>query len=218
MPGCAAVDKGTKGKSLKGSFMSNYRNFVEDFPKRCDDLLDKLFPRAKAYDREVTLMFSIATAGFVIPFGRLREKDHPARDRKRYQEAAAKLDEILNAPFLGSPLWAEQPATWLFAKEVEDEGRELDCWPELTSPQSLPKDAQAKNVLAPLRNGLAHGNIFTRGNPIDLLVFLSKPYGAPKYVMVAVSPFDFHVFLRNWFSFLASLQIPVGLCEGAMVA
>ena len=199
--------------------MSNYSNFVSDFPRRCDDILDKFFPQAKVHDREVTLMLAVATAGFVIPFGRLREENHPARDRERFQQAAAKLDSILDARFLGSALWDNSPSSWVFAKEVEDECQDLELWPELATPKPLSKDKLARSVLAHLRNALAHGNIFTHGKPIDQLIFLSRPSEeSPTYAMLAVAPLDFHKFLRKWFSFLTSLRMPVGLYEGAMVA
>jgi hypothetical protein len=79
--------------------MSNYNNFVQDFPKRCDELLCHFIKPASGRDREVTLMLAVASAGFVIPFERLRQptdpqRQHPARDRERFEEysGAKKLD------------------------------------------------------------------------------------------------------------------------------
>lgn len=198
--------------------MSSYNRFISDFPKRCNDLLDKYFLRTKAHDPEVTLMLAIATAGFVIPFERLSKEYHPTQDRERYQEAAAKLDAILNIRFLESDLWTEPPASWVYTKKVQDEQLELDFWPELKNPRPL-KDNQAGSVLKHLRNALAHGNIFTRGNPIDLLVFLSRPSkDSPKFAMLAVAPSDFHKFLHNWFSFLGKLKMPADIYENQLVA
>ena len=83
----------------------------------------------------------------------------------------------------------------------------------------MSKDKLARSVLAHLRNALAHGNIFTHGDPIDLLIFLSRPSEeSPTYAMLAVTPLDFRTFLRNWFSFVKSLQIPEALFDGLLVA
>jgi len=200
--------------------MSGYSNFVTDFPKRCDDVLEKFCRPAQARNREVTLMLATATAGFVVPFERLRPgRDHPARDRQSYEAAAEKLDAVLGSAFIDSALWGETVGSWVFAKEVQDEQRELDFWPELLSPKPLSRKKQAGSVLAHLRNALAHGNIFTRGNPIDLLVFLTKPHETAKnYSMLAVAPVDFYRFVRNWFALLASIRMPGGVFEGHLVA
>ena len=71
-----------------------------------------------------------------------------------------------------------------------------------------------------MRNALAHGNIRTypdRVNQIKTLVFVvwsrnysekddEKKYNKSKYDMIAVSPKDFHDFLKDWLSFLKGLK------------
>jgi len=201
--------------------MSAYTNFVSDFPERCNDILKSFVERAHGRNLEVTLMLSVASTGFVIPFERLRFKDesaHPSRDRERFREAARKLDETRELCFLDSALWGASPGSWVFAREVEDEQRELDSWPELQTPKSLTKKKKTESTLKHLRNALAHGNIFTRGDPIDRLVFLSKPCEeSPKFDMLAVSPDDFYTFLQKWFSFLSSLHMPPDVYQDSMV-
>ena len=166
----------------------------------------------------MTLMISIGTAGFVIPFERLREQRHPAGDRNRYAQAVQQFEAICTTEFLRSQLWSGASASWLYAHEVEDAERDLDWWPELADPKPLPSELRTAAVLDHLRNALAHGNIFTRGNPIELLVFLAKPRKDSRhYAMLAVSPADFRDFLQKWFSFLSGLRLPEGIMENSVV-
>jgi hypothetical protein len=126
---------------------------------------------------------------------------------------------MLQRKFLSSPLWGRAVGSWIFTKEVSDEQQELDFWPELGELNPLSSDKQVCSILKHVRNALAHGNIYTRGNPIDLLVFLSRPSEeSPAYSMLAAKPDDFYTFLRNWFEFISSLHIPAVIYEGAMVA
>ncbi len=121
--------------------MSNYRNFVSDFPQRCDDLLRHFFHEANARKRDVTLMLTVATAGFVMPFERLRPLRrgvHPTRDRERHEEAAQSFDAMLRGSFSESAFWDElDSAHWFYAAKVENENRDLDAWPELQDPQAV---------------------------------------------------------------------------------
>ncbi len=64
--------------------MSSFANFVEDFPSRCGDLLVRFHQDAVANDREVTLALMVASAGFLVPFERLRPDGlyiQPTHDR-----------------------------------------------------------------------------------------------------------------------------------------
>jgi hypothetical protein len=88
--------------------MSSYSNFIKDFPSRCLDILKKYEKYAITHNREVTLMLAIATAGFVIPFERLRppkeDPDQPSRDRDKFPKARNELEKILDVSFVGSVL------------------------------------------------------------------------------------------------------------------
>lgn len=206
--------------------MSSYSNFIQDFPSRCLDILKKYEKHAITHNREVTLMLAIATAGFVIPLERLRppdsnskDPDHPSRDRKRFEVAANKLKEILDDFFVGSVLWNKKDVgSWIFAEKREDVQREPDSWPELKRPKSLSIEKKITSILKHLRNGLTHGNIYTTGNPIRLIIFLVRPYqSADKYNMLAASPEDFREFLTNWFKFLGDLPIPSGIMHESLL-
>jgi hypothetical protein len=78
----------------------------------------------------------------------------------------------------------------------------------------LGKKKKCTSLLKLMRNALAHGNIFTAGDDISQLVFLSKPHpGAQAFDVLAVSPEDFRVFLVNWFQFIAQIRMPKGVYE-----
>jgi len=209
--------------------MSSYSNFIKDFPKRCLDILNTYEEHARYIDLEVTFMLAIATAGFVIPFERLRPRSgdlaHPSGDILKFKKARDKFEKILNIPFVHSVLWNGDVSSWIFAKKLKNIQRGPDLWEELNNPKPLSIKKQMSSVLNHLRNALAHGNIFTKGNPIKLIIFLSrcceyvdgqcKPID--KYDMLAVSPEDFRKFLIDWFNFLASLPIPSGIIQESIM-
>lgn len=155
--------------------MSSYSNFIKGFPSRCSDILKTYEKQSRARNQEVTLTLAIATAGFVIPFERLRPSsenlNHPSRDRERFQQAKDEFEKILDVPFLGSGLWKEDIGSWIFAKEVKDVQKEPDFWIELENPKPLSAEKKVKSISKHLRNALAHGNIYTRGDPIQLIIF-----------------------------------------------
>ena len=202
--------------------MSSYSNFISDFPQRCEEILSRYFANAHKINREVTLLLSVATTGFVIPFERLRRQEkhsHPMGDRERFFQAALRLDKILDQNFLGSDFWPQDDyGSWSYSDRVENHTREPDSWPELRALKPLGSGRQAKKIVAHLRNSLAHGNIITRGNPIELLAFLSKPSEAPRFALLTVSPFDFYTFLMNWFAVLRELHIPSEIVDGEIAA
>jgi len=196
--------------------MSNYDSISFDLPRRCSELLDRFQPLARSHGREVTFILSCASSGILVPYERLREvpegsPPHPSQARARYPEAIRKFDELLKSNFLDSTLWKDQkPHTWA-TDSLSDVEREIDLWPELREPKLLSPQKKVSTVLGTLRKALAHGNIFTRGRPkIHEIIFLAQVNpNVYKFKYVLVSPSDFLIFLRNWFSFLDGINMPV---------
>lgn len=197
--------------------MSNFTDFVSDFPARCSDLLSTHEMEAVLQGREVTLMLALAASGFNIPFERLRptateDPVHPSGDRSKFPQARARLDALLgdDSFFIGSSLWGEGPKSWLAGK-VQGSTDDPDSWPNLAfKPKRMTDKKTVKAVLSIIRNALAHGNIYTRGSDsaIEQLVFISRPIGAREYNFIAVSPHDFRAFLFRWFDYLKTLHMP----------
>lgn len=198
--------------------MSNWRDFVQDFPKRCKDLLLLAHEAAVANDREVTLSLMVASAGFLIPFERLRDDSryiHPAQDRARFPSAAQKLDQLLGQCWLSSPLHQADSTSWS-AGSLGCADPPPESWPELEELTPLSPCTKVKDLVVVMRIGLAHGNVYslTAGGKIKALVFVSggverrsRSCRLRPYRYVYVSPSDFRGFLLRWFDLLASLQL-----------
>ena len=52
--------------------MSEYRDFVSDFPSRCAELLSSFEQQARHRRREVTLMLCVAAPTIIVPLERLK--------------------------------------------------------------------------------------------------------------------------------------------------
>lgn len=201
--------------------MSNYKDFVQDFPRRCRDVLDAFSKPAKERDRDVTFLLMVAIAGFVMPYERLREGNsvqQPQLDRKRFSKEAAELRHLLDQTVAASGLFSDRGRSWCFGSLASAVGMP-DEWPELNEPEALSPDTKVRDVLKCLRNGLAHCNVFSRSrnaNKIQELIFVSggrrqNSKGDIPLRFLVVSPQDLRKFLLNWFNFVAKLSLPQDL-------
>jgi hypothetical protein len=190
-----------------------YQDLANDFPERCLKVLERCYPVAEGEGIEVTLMLMVASAGFLIPFERLRppgKYDRTAHDRKVFDQKASKLSELLKANFVTSALHAADATRWEQG-EVESDEDNPTSWIGWKDRAALAEDVTAEKVLTTIRNALGHGNIRTVEDPIRHLIFLSaKCYSnvAAGYNFVSMSPSDFHNFLVAWFEFLNDRGIP----------
>ena len=207
--------------------MSNYNDFIVDFPARCQDVLKLAYGPAEAIDREVTLLIMTAAAAFLVPFERLRpgmSTAHPAQDRRQFSKVAQRLDSELGRSFLESPFHdgkLGEPGSWSVGR-MDSREAPIECKP-------LTKETRAGQVLAIIRNALAHGNLLTIGSstigdkpsPIEALIFQAedrKDGSLVGYKYVYVSPTDFHCFLGRWFAFLKEQSIPPDGVAEALLA
>jgi len=199
--------------------MSNYKNFIKDFPIRCGEILKEYRSHAQKNGREVTHMFAIASAAITIPFERLKKSSdgtgHPSGDKKKYKEAAGKFANLCDQYFLSSCLWKDASKSWKTGQvKREDVTNGPESWRNNST--SLTEDIKVKKVLTYIRNALAHGSIFTlpdSDDQIENIIFLSKIkngknfYGNCKMLMVSAE--DFYKFIVKWVSFLKhELKIP----------
>lgn len=194
----------------------DYRNFIQDFPIRCGEILKKYRNHDCKNGREVTHMFAIAAAAIAIPFSRLSEKEHPSPDKKKYEQAVGKFTNLCDQCFLASCLWKDkdEARSWKSGQvPKKDVNEDPQYW--MSNSVSLKEDIKVVEVLKIIRNALAHGSIFTlpANEPIENIIFLSKNcvkgifYG--DYDLLTVTPEDFYKFLVNWVSFLGDeLKIP----------
>jgi hypothetical protein len=184
--------------------MTIYTDFIKDFPARCGEVLGLAYDSAKDNDREVTLLIMTATAAFLLPFERLRGGmlvEHQARDRERFPKLAKHLDSALGKHFLKSPFYDAHSGPWSMGT-----ARSMNPAFDLVL-APLPSKTAAGEILALIRNALAHGNLWTRpngnGSQIDGLVFWSEDKKIPgQYKYVCTSPNGFHGLLVKWLGFL----------------
>lgn len=212
--------------------MSNYTNFIQDFPSRSLAILKDNFDRTKASGREVTLMLSIASTAFIVPFERLKAdpEKHPANDVEKYKKAKEKFSDMINEKFLSSELCGGRKS-WEFIAEINSgdvQKKETDEWARKENRKPLSEKKEINSVLSHLRNALAHGSIFTYPSgssgdkQIKTILFVSRCYEktdkceycgnkerkpANKYDVLLVSPDDFLIFLEKWVDFLKDLNL-----------
>lgn len=204
--------------------MSNYRDFITDYPDRAQKLLASVKNTEIGKKHNVTLMLSFATPCVIIPFERLRpprshQTPHPAKVRARFKKAKKDFDKFLKkSKFLAE--FSDDPKnhSWTF-NTLESVSGDPDGWPDVGD-KDMTDQKTAKAILKHLRNALAHGNIFTRAddlNKIDMLVFLSETHlGSGKFNCLTVSPDDFYTFLVKWIEFLKTLNQPaIAIPEGS---
>lgn len=198
--------------------MSNYTNFIQDFPVRCGKILGKYKDTAEKSGLEVTLLISIAAAALPIPFERLRKPvggiKHPSNDKNKYIRAVGKFGNLCDKNFLGSDLWGNDPGSWCWGQvAAELVSKEPESWTSASI--ALPNNLKNIDVLDHLRNALAHGNIFTlpdSSDKIQEIIFLNRRMEnkifLKEYYFLRVSPIDFNEFLINWIAFLQELKLP----------
>ena len=96
--------------------MSDYKNFIQDFPNRCGQILGEYNMQTIKSGREVTHILAIASAALLIPFERLRKptgcQKHPSGDKERYPRASSKLSHLIDQKFLSSELWKGEVSSW----------------------------------------------------------------------------------------------------------
>ena len=137
--------------------MTAYKNFIDDFPCRCRDILNIAKSPALHRGREVTLTLMVASAGLVVAYERLRPDigwgDHPSGDRNTFADAAEKLESLLRQPFMSSRLCAETNPTWRVGKLLSVAG-DPDSWGGLQKSQPISKDKTFGGILSVIRNAL----------------------------------------------------------------
>ena len=196
--------------------MSAYRDFTSDFPSRCLDILDRQMGWAKFQGRDVTLLLMVASTAFLVPYERLRpdsnRSPHPSGDNERFAALAKCLKDLMAERFCGSSLCPDRENSWKVAKDVSRVDGDLDGWFPRQSLKPVSKHKAVSSMLVLIRNALAHGNVFTTGNPIETLIFVQRRGSAEgltsKFEVLSVSPEDFGHFIREWVAFLRESQIP----------
>ena len=155
--------------------MTAYKNFVDDFPRRCRDILNIAKTPALHRGREVTLTLMVASAGLVVPYERLKPDigwgGHPSDDHNTFVDAAGKLKSLLRQPFMSSRLCTEANPSWRIGKLLSVTG-DPNSWEGLQKSRPISKDKTVGGLLSVIRNALAHGNIWNFYGILSKRLFL----------------------------------------------
>lgn len=199
--------------------MSAYQDFVHDFPRRCRDLLVSFEVQAAAMDREITLMLAVTSAGLIVPYERMAAPNgHPSGDRAQFHNTATALARLLRERFGATSLVGDGPGAWRVGRSDSLQG-EPDHWQGFG--QDKPADGkEAGTILRTIRNALAHGNIWTWGDPIRELVFAREVRDQNGnrigYEYVRGSPQAFRGLLIAWFDILEAEGLDPALAAAAL--
>ena len=185
--------------------MTAYKNFVIDLPERSMKVLNEFSPEATEIDLEVTLLIMSALAILIIPTERLA-KTHPIGDADAFSTLAEPFASDLGKPFVGSSFDPSGAKNWK-NREVEEADfvGDPDSW---ITTAILPMEKPASYVFSLIRNALSHGNLYTRGDPIEEIVFVSERRDKTcqrnllgyKYLALPVN--DFREFLKKWLEYI----------------
>jgi hypothetical protein len=191
--------------------MSEYENYVQDFPCRILKLYEKYLELARLDRLEVTFLLSLTASGIAVPLDRLRPDDRqypdPFEDRKTFKEAAGKFDELYKKCFRKSELWDQAFEEWQYGirKNVI---REPDSWEELHSAKHIDVSITVERVIRHLRDSLAHGVICTLGDKeIEKILLLIGTKAEAWFLLV--TPHNLGIFLRKWVGWLQTLDVSI---------
>ncbi len=195
--------------------MSTYKDFVKDYPKRCIDVLDKFYEKAKTADREVTLLLMAAAGGLVMPYERLslgKSIKQPNLDRGARKKQMDELKNELTNPIKNSVVFGNIIRTWRYGNpgiKHDDEDIKRAC----AKAKTISTEEQVSFAINIIRHSIAHGNVMALESPyfgqIQELVFVSRDRrkDAISVEFVVLTPGELEVFLRQWCKFLSSLSL-----------
>ena len=188
--------------------MTVYSPFYKDFPSRCLSLLNKYYDHAQMNNMEVTLMVSIASSGFVIPFERINHEIYKKKKTHPYSEYLDIVDKSFVSEFSDNK---GLNSDWSISVNVTPRWDNINGWKGISPYSKMEEKYTVSEILCVLRNALAHGSIFVEGdkdNIINNMFFVATPQksGKGKYWAVIVSPKDFRIFLDKWFDFISKLD------------
>lgn len=194
--------------------MSEYSCWVTDFSSRCERLLKLCDHHAKSRDLDVTLLLAIASATIAIPFDRLTVPTTPHidsypkgnLDKLRVSIKDIKdesIKEIIgNLPFgtIENPK-RSRPEQW--NGYLTGDNQDI----------TYPNGKEFLSIIKHMRNALAHGNIYTTGNPIKRIVMLKNVYDhclkqpTDEYEYLSFEVKQFRAVIEYWISMIGNLSL-----------
>ena len=190
--------------------MSEYENYVQDFPCRILKLYEKYLESVRLDHLEVTFLLSLTASGIAVPFDRLRPNSRypdPFEDRHTFEEAANKFDKLYEKCFRESELWDSAFEEWRYGicKNVNSDP---NSWEEFNSAKRIDVSSTVEHVINHIRTSLAHGIICTVGkDEIEKILLLKGKKKEGRFLLV--TPQSLGVFLRKWIDWLQTLDVSI---------
>ena len=197
---------------LNKFFMSHYKDFLQELPKRSLKLLNNHYELEKRSknSNEVTLLISLAMPVFVITSELIKEKKTDKKSR------ISEIYKSLNDSKTNIGIFENISEEWEYG--LDESFRSLSEIESIKESKSIEKSGQVQlSVLSQIRNALSHGNIkFTESNTnkIAKILFRSEKRkdlknadGALVNTVVGhhlnlIPVNDFKILLENWCNFL----------------
>lgn len=200
--------------------------FAIEYPQRCLQLMGAL----EGYARDNQLMgsFALLAAASVltIPYERMKAA-HPLYNKVKDDELTQALKNLQKIPFLEAPFWQGDRGFW-FQTRVMNDVNDSGNWRDEEGHRPLSEAAKntidnrkTDAVLRPLRNALAHGNIFylnargyeVAGDQMKFLAFASRyeeteaqRANSCTFRLIVAGEDDFFRFVRSWAEWVSQLN------------
>lgn len=199
--------------------MSNYRNFLEDYPTRCVQLLDRYQESAKTAKPnglEVTLLLAVATAVLTGTYDRLRVNKAGKRpvmaDNKAQPDLVAQVRSRLQIRLDG---WIPEAVARFHSWSADRCDPDPESWPSFPDGGSHPT---VQNVLKTLRNALAHGQVRTMSSNGDIteIVFLNSfknEEDERQWAWLELSPDKLESVVRGWVELIDQYKASSGALQ-----
>jgi hypothetical protein len=183
--------------------MSEYENFIQDFPNRCSDILRNFYSDAEKLNggREITLMLMTASSGFKVPYEQLRyrnpEEQHIANTAVVYPSP---VSDLLGTKFIKSFFYKRSKKSRIVGKFKPGDRVNINQWTEVLECEKSDENLNVECVVNIIRNSLAHGSIYTLAeneSVIDIIILVSenkKESSGEEYRFLKISTEDFKSF------------------------
>ncbi|MGO7675011.1 hypothetical protein [Rhizobium leguminosarum] len=209
--------------------------FAIEYPQRCLQLMNAL--EGYARDKLLVGSFALLAAASVltIPYERMKAA-HPLYNKVKDDELTQALRSLRKTPFLEAPFWQGESGFWFQTRVMNDINNSYN-WEDEEGYRPLSDPARntigtrkTDEVLRPLRNALAHGNIFylnhdgyeVAGDQMKLLAFASRyeetaeqQAASCTFRLIIVGEEDFFRFVRSWAAWVSQLHKSPDISDAA---
>lgn len=202
--------------------MTAYNPLYVEYPTRLLDFWsDHIEHEIEIGEREVSITLAIIGTAVLAPLERLgalqTRPDHELEDPTQSSTSSARhiLRQLIDAQFIGSPLWQDGPCSWRFGKRLNRIAAR-NIWNENEAQSNGPSTLNwnCGQVLRVMRNASAHANIDVESDhdgQISRVALMNFPTNGPGFDFLIVSPAELVRFVHNWRAYIAGIKAQLDL-------